>query len=215
MRTCVAVAEKDIGSALAACRSAKERGADLLEVRFDRMDHLPANLSPFKEIDLPKIATLRSVAQGGGYSGADEVKAEFLVRAVQAGFDHIDIELDSPLLAEIIRRAGSAKVIVSHHNFERTPDISAIVQMLVRCGSKGDVAKVAYHANTPGDVLSLVEAAKAYKETGNEFIAISMGERGAVTRACHERIGSSFTYASSESGRETAAGQIDLASLKA
>jgi shikimate dehydrogenase/3-dehydroquinate dehydratase type I len=214
MRTCVAVAEKDIGPALVACRSAKERGADLLEVRFDRMEHLPADLSPFRVIELPKIATLRSVGQGGSYSGADDVKVEFLVRAVQAGFDHIDIELDFPLLAETLRRAGNAKVIVSHHNFESTPEISAMVQMLVRCGSKGDVAKVAYHANGPGDVLSFVEAAKAYRETGNEFIAISMGERGAVTRACHERIGSSFTYASLESGRETAAGQIDLASLK-
>jgi len=48
MTICVSVAEASLEGALQAVLSAKERGAELAEVRFDRMPKLPENLSTLK-----------------------------------------------------------------------------------------------------------------------------------------------------------------------
>jgi shikimate dehydrogenase/3-dehydroquinate dehydratase type I len=215
VRTCVSVAEKDMESTLHACREAAEKGADMIEVRFDRMAALPEDLSPFRSFDRPLVATLRSTRHGGGFSGPDPVKLSFLKEAARAGFQYIDLELDFQLLTKAQREIKGAKFIISQHDHHKTPSPSIIVQTLVTCDSKGDVAKVAYHATNMEDVLNLVEAATLYSQTGNQFVAISMGERGSLTRACYDRMGAGFTYASLHRERPTAPGQLDLTTLKA
>ncbi|OPY32434.1 MAG: Shikimate dehydrogenase [Methanomassiliicoccales archaeon PtaU1.Bin124] len=214
MRVCVAVAEKDAASALKASEEGVAGGADLIEVRFDAMASLPDEVDQLAAAGVPTIATLRSRGQGGEWQGSDEEKLHFLQKAVRSGFAYVDLEHDFPLLSEAPRLLKGAKLIISYHDFERTPRTSAIVEAMVSMAAKGDIVKVAYRTNGPGDVLSLVEAAQAYSATENEFLAIGMGEIGGVTRALHDRIGSSFTYASLQPGKEVAPGQIDLASLK-
>jgi len=202
-------------STLAACREAVEKGADMIEVRFDRMAALPEDLTPFKAFEKPMVATLRTSRQGGGYSGPDAVKLSFLKEAARAGFQYIDLELDFPLLTKAQKEIKGAKFIISQHDHHKTPSPSLMVQALVTCAAKGDVAKVAYHATNMEDVLHLTEAAKLYSQTGNQFVAISMGERGSMTRACYENMGATFTYATLHKERPTAPGQIDLSALRA
>lgn len=187
----------------------------MVEVRFDMMDELPHDLTLFRSIPVPLIATLRSVTDGGKYSGDDEEKVKLLTMAADNGFAFIDSESVFKGSDVLKRTSGNTRLIVSYHDHERTPKVSDIVHILVSCSSKGDVAKVAFRANTFKDVLSLVEASKAYSETGKEFVAISMGEKGVVTRVLFERLGASFTYASLEKGREVAPGQMDVSTLKA
>ncbi|MCE5296914.1 MAG: shikimate dehydrogenase [Euryarchaeota archaeon] len=214
MKVCVSVAEKDVRSAVDACISAKERGADLIEVRFDHMDQVPMSLLGFGSVGVPMIATLRSVAEGGRYSGSDDGKVRFLAEAVKEGFSYVDVELGFASMADLSKAVGDGKMIVSYHDFERTPKTSDMVHLLVSCSAKGSLAKVAFQINRPKDVLALVEASRAYAETGNDFVAIGMGERGAVTRVLFERFGASFTYASMGAGKEVSPGQIDIGSMR-
>ncbi|MFA5312762.1 MAG: shikimate dehydrogenase [Methanomassiliicoccales archaeon] len=214
MKVCVSVAEKDVPSAVDACISAKEKGADLIEVRFDHMADLPRSISGFGQVGVPMVATLRSAAEGGGYSGPDEEKAQFLIDAVGKGFSYVDIEMGFALIPKVLKAVGDGKMIISYHDFERTPKTSDIVHILVSCSGKGGIAKVALQINRPKDVLALIDASRAYAETGNEFVAIGMGEKGAVTRVLFERFGASFTYASMGAGREVSPGQISIAEMK-
>ncbi|HEY3419513.1 MAG TPA: shikimate dehydrogenase [Methanomassiliicoccales archaeon] len=212
MQNCVSIIETGLDDAIEASRKAVGLGADLIEVRFDNFAQLPQDFSGFKEFQIPKIATLRSAAQGGNYKGSDENKLRFLVRAYNGAFDFIDLEDDFPLLHR--RDLDGIRIIVSSHIFDASPRLMTVVDRLVANGSKGDTPKVVYRAETLTDVASLVAAGKLYALAERKFALIGMGPLGSITRVCANRFGASLTYVSLEPGKEAAPGQIDLATMK-
>jgi shikimate dehydrogenase/3-dehydroquinate dehydratase type I len=212
MQHCVSIIETGLDEAIEASRRAVGMGADLIEIRFDHFAQLPKDFSGFKEFQIPKIATLRSVAQGGQYHGSDEQKMRFLVKAYNGAFDFIDLEDDFPLLHH--RDLNGIRTIVSSHVLDTSPRLMAVVDRLVANGSKGDTPKVVYRAETLTDVASLIAAGKLYSLAERKFALIGMGALGSITRVCANRFGASLTYVSLEPGKEAAPGQIDLATMK-
>jgi shikimate dehydrogenase/3-dehydroquinate dehydratase type I len=215
MRVCVSIVDAGPKDALASGLLAQERGADLIEFRFDKMARPPQDLTPFKKVTVPKIATLRTAAQGGGSELGDHDRLRFFQRAARAGFEYVDIEDGSPLLARTWRELRGVHVICSHHDWDGTPGVSAILEKLVSLASQGDVAKAAYTVRSVRGLHNLVTAGRLFAPTGDRFVLIGMGELGEVTRVLGERIGSWWSYASLEKGKEAAPGQLDLATLKA
>ena len=215
MKVCVSLAEQGIKEAVAAGLAAQERGADLLEVRFDLMAKLPEDLSLFRKLTLPRIATLRTTGQGGMCDLGDDDRLRFFRRALRIGFEYVDIEADSPIVRRLGRELKNAGIISSYHDFNGTPELSGILEALVTTASRGDVAKVAFQVNSVSDLARLHEAARLFSATGNHFVVIGMGALGEVTRVLPACFGSAFTYASLEKGREVAPGQLDVATLKA
>ena len=215
MRVCVSLVEKGVKEAVAAGLRAQELGADLIEVRFDRMDKLPEDLSPFRKLSVPKIATLRTVDQGGSSTHRDGERLRFFRRAVRIGFEYIDIELNSPLASQLgMEMRGDVKIICSHHDHDGTPRLSAIIDALVSTSSRGDVAKVAFKINSISDLARLVEATRLFSAAGERHIIIGMGPLGGVTRLLGKAFGNEHVYASLEEGKEAAPGQYDVATLK-
>ncbi len=214
MKACVAVAEKDVNEAVRSCLAAQERGADLVEVRFDLMDRLPEDLAPFKQVKVPKIATLRTADQGGRCALDDEARLRFFRRVVRGGFEHIDLEVSSSLMRRADHDLRGANVIASYHDFEKTPKVSKIVETLVSVASHGRLVKAAFMVRSVSDLHDLVSAAKLFSQTQHKFILLGMGELGEVTRLLSDRMGCEFTYAALERGKETAPGQMDIATLK-
>ncbi len=212
MQHCVSIIETGLDEAIEASRKAVGMGADLIEIRFDYFTQLPRDFSRFKEFQIPKIATLRSVTQGGKYTGKDDIKLKFLVRAYNGAFDFIDMEDDFPLLHH--RDLDGIRIIVSSHLFDSSPRMMTVVDRLVANGSKGDTPKVVYKTETLTDVASLVSAGKLYSLAERKFALIGMGPLGSITRVCANRFGASLTYVSLEAGKEAAPGQIDLATMK-
>ncbi|MGD0816786.1 MAG: shikimate dehydrogenase [Methanomassiliicoccales archaeon] len=212
MQHCVSIVETGLDKAIEASRKAISMGADLIEVRFDHFAQLPKEFTRFKEFQIPKIATLRSVAQGGKYKDSDEQKLKFLIKAYNGAFDFIDVEDDFPLMHH--RDLDGIRIIVSSHVFDSSPRLMAVVDRLVANGSKGDTPKVVYKADTITDVESLVEAGKLFSLAERKFALIGMGPMGSITRACANRFGATLTYVSLEPGKEAAPGQIDLATMK-
>lgn len=211
-RTCAAISEADAASALAVAKEAMARGAECLEFRFDAMSTLPEDLTPFQQLEVRKIATLRERDQGGGWEGTEERKWEFLSRAAKAGFD-IDLELGHPLVgrAHLLR---PAKVIVSYHDHRMTPQVAKVIEVLVECASRSDMAKAAFNVRTMHDLAQLVEAVHWFALSRERYTVIGMGELGMVTRALAHRLGSALSYASVRAGKETAPGQLDLETAK-
>lgn len=213
-RICVSINELTLGSALAAARSAVEKGAELIEVRFDLMSELPNDLTEFTSINIPKIATLRASAQGGKYTGSEADRTTFLRKAIRAGFGYIDLEDDSELLLKAYETFEGASIIASHHDLERTPSASSMVETLVKEVARADVAKAAYMVSSVSDVLNLVQAGKTFSAAGREFALMGMGPTGEITRVCADRMGCAFAYAALEPGKEAAPGQLDLMTMK-
>ena len=211
-RTCVAISEADAASALAVAQDALARGAECLEFRFDAMQTLPDDLSAFASLDVRRIATLREKDQGGAWDGPMEKKWEFLWRAAEAGFD-IDLELGHPLISRT-HLLKPSKIIVSYHDTKKTPVTARIIESLVECSARSDMAKVAYNVRTMHDLAQLVEATMYFSLTRERYTVIGMGELGAVTRVMAHRLGSYLAYAAPAAGRETAPGQLDMETMK-
>ncbi|MCG7844346.1 MAG: shikimate dehydrogenase [Methanomassiliicoccales archaeon] len=211
-RICVAISEADEASALAVAKEAIAKGAECLEFRFDAMEHLPDDLAPFMELPGRRIATVREREQGGGWEGTIEKKWEFLWRAAQAGFD-VDLEFGHPLVrrAHLLR---PSKVIISYHDLKKTPSVGRVIETLVECAARADMAKAAFTVRTMKDLAQIVEGAYWFNLSRERFTIIGMGELGTVTRVLAHRLGSTLTYASSGTGKETAPGQLDLETMK-
>jgi len=214
MKICISIAEKTLEEALAVSKRAADKSPDLIEVRFDHISPLPDDLTGFRKITVPKIATLRSVSQGGKFTGSDREKSVLLRRAVKAGFNVVDIESDSSLLTRSLREFRGAEIICSYHDLQLTPETARIVEILVSNAARGDVTKAAFKVNSIHDILSIVEAAIVFSSTGEEFILIGMGELGEITRVRADRMRCAFTYASLEPGKEASPGQIDFDTLR-
>ena len=200
----VAITEQTTDRALAAIDKALAV-ADLAEVRLDLMD----------EFDLTRLAgyhpkrtivTARAKREGGKWRGSEAARTRTLDAAIKAGVAYIDVELDS--VHAITERSGT-KVIVSFHDFEKTPDdLPSIVMRMATSGA--DVVKVVCMANDQGDnlkLLSLLE--KPYIPT----IALAMGERGVPSRVLAGKLGGFLTFTSLGADRGSAPGQPTVGDL--
>lgn len=213
MRICVSIIESNIEGALASAKRALRAGADLLEIRFDHMNELPRDLSPFRTIPAPKIATLRPVDHGGKWNGDEDGRLSFLKRAMEH-FQMVDVELGTEV-AERINPPARIRVICSYHDFRSTPSPQRIVSLLEAARDLGDVPKAAFMVNGPEDLLHLEEASRL--EDGDreeEKVLLGMGDLGSITRMRADLLGSAFTYASLSEGLEAAPGQIDIETMK-
>jgi 3-dehydroquinate dehydratase-1 len=185
-------------------REAEKKGADAVEVRMDLYD---GEIVDIEKSELPVIATNRPEWEGGGFSGSEKDRIEKLKEATSYA-DAVDIELEAKdFHGEIIEEAekNDAEVIVSSHDFSKTPKKEEMIETLEKAGGIGDVAKIAVKAEESSDSLRLLEAAE---EADTEVAAMAMGGPGSYTRIVSPIHGSKITYASL--GEKTAPGQLSV-----
>jgi len=157
--------------------------------------------------------TLIAACRPGGRS--DEERKRFLMRAIASGAAFVDVEIESETTyrEEIVAEARShgCRVIVSHHDYERTPGRSALEACVSACFEAGaDIAKIACMVSSDRENARLL----ALLDTHRKIVVVGMGEKGRVTRILAPLLGSPFTYASLSQGKETADGQIDKETLE-
>ncbi len=155
--------------------------------------------------------------EGGRFAGTEAERIRVLTEA--AGYsDYVSIELrtEKKLRDAFVKDASKkgAKVIVSCHDFEKTPDSKEIGKILKEEESAGaDVAKIAFLARDYADVLRTMEPLLD-KRRKIPVIAISVGEYGRISRILGPLLGSYMTFASPAKGRESAPGQLSVDELK-
>jgi len=178
-----------------------ERGAELVEFRLDWLSRPPDLPRLLEGRPTPCVITCRRQSDRGRWRGSEEQRQALLRAAIVAGVEYVDIEDD---VAGSIRRYGSTKRIVSHHNFEETPEeLEEIHERL--CKLDPDIVKLVTMANTPSDAVRLLQLVKDAKVP---TIAFCMGELGLFSRILCGKYGAPFTYASFSSERELAPGQV-------
>ncbi|MFH0799264.1 MAG: type I 3-dehydroquinate dehydratase [Pseudomonadota bacterium] len=184
------------------------RDAELAEIRLDKVGLSDEEINKLFSLPLKTIATCRP-------SALSSVKRmERLKKAIYAGAHYIDIELEASnsYKAELLRAARNhgCKVIISHHDNDKTPGRTCLKSIVDRCFDSGaDIAKVACFSRSRADnarILSL------YDDDRN-IIALGLGSIGQFTRVAAILLGAPFTYASPAKGMETAAGQLDKKTL--
>lgn len=194
-------------------RARAASAADAIEFR---MDHATDPLTQLASYDhqLPLIATNRAAWEGGDAADTGRIAA-LETAAEHPAVGAVDIELDSVEEGEgealrDIARTNDTAVIVSWHDFERTPPRDVLTSRLATAAEWGDIGKLSVTANTPEDVLDLLSVTLDQSQAGNSVATMSMGHAGRHSRVIAPLYGSRIGYAPIDASEATAPGQFEL-----
>jgi 3-dehydroquinate dehydratase-1 len=193
---------------------ARDEGADLLEWRLD-VTRDPEVETVLPQSPLPVIATVRSVEQGGHFSGTRQEQLRLLIRAATSGSSYVDWEFrpSEPLPDEL--SVMRERVILSYHDFEQTPaerELESLFDQMA--ASSTGVVKVVTLAQRMEDNISSLNLIGRGRNRGIEVVAFCLGPLGRISRLACLLMGGAFTYAALESGAEAAPGQLTLAKMR-
>ncbi len=190
-----------------------------LEFRLDYLAKPAAAFPALKAFiaahtELTAIATCRLTPHGGKYSGTPALELDLLTQAAQAGFQIVDLELESAealkhAALQALRETGTA-LMVSYHNFKETKDLDAVYQRMLPFTP--DFVKIVPTAKTLADNVSLMRFIERVSDEAS-VIGICMGDAGVISRVLGVRAGSVFTFAAATAGEETGPGQIAARTL--
>ncbi|SMC99426.1 3-dehydroquinate dehydratase [Desulfocicer vacuolatum DSM 3385] len=203
---------------------------DLLEWRVDALNtvedgkEVMTTLSHLRNVmeEVPLIFTCRIDVEGGMglISRHRDARLDIICRAMETGLvDIVDIELcnDETFIKTIRHGAdkNGVKLILSSHDFEKTPDESVILNRLGRAQDLGaDIAKLAAMPTGYQDVLLLLSATLKARTDFLKIpmITISMEKMGLISRLAGGLFGSDVTFAMGDSA--SAPGQIPIQDLR-
>jgi 3-dehydroquinate dehydratase-1 len=168
-------------------------GVDILEIRLDLLGTDIPSLCLFvdkikKFTSFPCIATVRQTDEN------KDIRLD-IFKSVIPFVDAIDIEIGSSIARQVITHAQAKTIIVSEHDFEKTPDLSHLEGMVAKAESLGaNIVKIATMAKHQHDVVRLMEFTAACAAHAKNVVTIAMGEHGNITRVLAPVFGSLFTY---------------------
>jgi 3-dehydroquinate dehydratase I len=167
------------------------KGIDLLEARLDHLEGLPLPSS----WPLPVIATARHPSEGGAGGLSASRRRELLLGALPWA-SALDIELRSAgTMASLIAETHSAgrTVILSHHDFRKTPGATTLRDLARRAESEGaDLFKVAVTLRDRADLLRLLDFQSSALPI--PVAAMGMGTAGRFSRIVLAGFGSPLCY---------------------
>ena len=190
--------------------------ADIIEWRADFLPKeailqvAPAIFEKFAGREL--VFTLRTRAEGGQIELSSEEYVQMIKEVVQLYQpDYIDFEYFN--YKDVFdQMLDFPNLVLSYHNFQETPEnLMEILSELTSLNPK--IVKIAVMANTEQDVLDLMNFTRGFKTLNpeQEYVTISMGKVGKVSRITSDVTGSSWSFASLDEA--SAPGQISLSSM--
>ena len=185
---------------------------DLFEVRIDLVGAGWRDVAA--KLTKPWIACNRRKEEGGGWRGGEVDRVKELLSALELKPVIVDLELATENLVEIVPQVKKqAKCLLSYHDFEGTPPLGELVGIVRRQMKAGaDIGKVVTTATKFEDNLTALQLIADFRQA--RVVSFAMGPLGSVSRVLCPLVGGDFTYASIETGKESAAGQITVRDLR-
>lgn len=169
--------------------------------------------------DIALLTTFRTDKEGGNLPLSEKEYFKVCDSVLAGRFtDGLDVERfhDENSVKRMVSTAHDQKVLVvmSNHDFDKTPDQSEIINRLVKMEKIGaDVAKIAVTPNSVDDVLTLLSATNIARAVLNiPVITMSMGNLGKISRVSGDIFGSCLSFATVQEA--SAPGQIKLESVR-
>jgi len=191
---------------------------DWLELRVDNFfpKHISKLLKAAHCLRIPPIVTIRHTSEGGMAKGMTTPRRRTLFTAFLTVAGLFDIELrQARAMAPVLAQAREAHVgvILSYHNFHRTPPARQLRDLACKAQDAGaNIFKVATLANDPRDLATLIQFLANEKST-MPIAAMGMGRFGKISRLVLAEAGSCLNYGFI--GKPNASGQWPVALLKA
>lgn len=201
---------------------------DVVEWRVDFFDQVE-NIEQVKKAlvvirtflpKTPLIFTFRSHKEGGNKEISTSFYFELNKTIVETGMiDIIDVELfnDENEVKGLIEvaHAKNVYVIISNHDFHKTPGKEEIISRLRKAQELGgDLPKIAVMPTNTADVLTLLDATNTMNEqyADRPFITMSMAGKGVISRLSGELFGSALTFGAAK--KASAPGQVAVNELR-
>lgn len=195
-----------------------ELRADFLPSTFLQERKAQSQMQEFllflKERSLKAIFTLRRPFDGGQFQGGEEEALRWYQKAVEWGFDWID--LDESLFHDAVfvssiqqwKKSDSLQIIRSRHDFGGIP--ADLTDWIISVVNEGFLPKMALAIPNVETLITFFQKASQLKEVSKVFLG--MGALGLVTRVLTKKVGSLWSYSSfSTEGKRL--GQIDPVTL--
>jgi len=183
---------------------------DLCELRLDRLKLKDVELKKVFSAGKNTIATFRPCERA-----KESERLKKLKTAIDMGADYVDVEVDS---TDSFKKAifdyaakNKCKVIVSYHNYDKTPlkeELDHIVEWCKSCSPH--IIKIACRSRSDKDNARLL----GLLDCDLKMVVIGMGGKGKITRIVAPKLGSFCTYVSYSDKTKTAPGQMTKEELE-
>ena len=190
--------------------------ADYAELRLDflKPNQIPFCLTLSKKYLNRCICTIRSTAEGGRFQGTEKERISILKLISEFEPYLLDVEYytlrKNQGLQKYLKRTGT-DIIVSWHDFIKTPSEKTLRAMLQRMSKFSNNIKIITTAKTIGDTIRVLSLYKSQAKKIN-LISFAMGDYGRMSRILCIKLGSPYTYVSL--GKPVAPGQFSLKEMK-
>lgn len=169
---------------------------DIAEVRLDEIGVFPGWMESCRKIEAtgrPVMLTLRSTKDGGKCGRSREERRALLAQATACA-SLIDVEHNSDSPAELkpaIQAAGKI-LLVSYHDFARTPPRDFLEKVIAEASPHASAVKIATMVNSDADLATLDAVLSEPRKI--PLCLIGMGAKGTRTRTDYPALGSCLTY---------------------
>ncbi len=226
-KVCVPITGRNREMILEQAKNIASLSIEVVEWRADYADFIKEKqqvvkvLGELRDILEGKILlfTFRSIREGGEQelSAEQYLKLNAFVAETKL-IDMIDLELYTECnnLEETITQIhkSGCKVIMSNHDFKKTPDETELLERLNKMDQVGaDILKIAVMPEKPMDVITLLSATcKAKEQLSKPVVTMSMDKLGVISRLTGEVFGSAMTFGTV--GEASAPGQVPVKELE-
>ncbi len=217
-RVCVSVAHNSSPEVLEIAKRI-EPLADVIELRLDWLEKI--ELSKLLEtIKKPLLFTNRPTWEGGKFSGHESKRIQPLLASIWLEKGYVDLELKAPAdsLYQLMdaKARSSTKLIMSSHDFEKTPPRQELLDTMQEMIDKGaDIGKIVTTARNYHDVLRVLNLQETAAVLEFPLIAFCMGRPGVISRLATMELGGYMTYCAADENMATAPGQLSVRKLRA
>lgn len=212
MNVCISIAPRSMEEAIQKLKASGAK-SNLVEVRIDGIKDI--DFSTLLRKPRPRvIITNRRTSEGGFFRGSPAEQWNIFSQAMSCDAEYVDVEMSwgNRFIEELLARKSRTKIIVSYHNFLKTPrNLNALYEKMRGTGAQ--IIKIATMAGEIGDNKRIFDLVRRAREDHQKVIALCMGERGQISRVLSPKVGGFLTYASLTAAEVTAPGQLTVDDL--
>ena len=218
MKICTPIQEKTQSVTLKKLKTLKGK-VDLAEVWLDQIKDLDLK-SLIKKAPLPLVLVCKKPSEKGAFRGSDADLTAILQNSCKLGAKYVDIPLSGLKIKDsglrrVIRNKKHTKIIISHHDFKKTPSLSWMLKTANEMKKRGaDIVKIAVTARSLEDAFTVISLAQILQSEKIPHILIAMGKKGILTRIITPFLGGTIMFAPLKTSKFTASGQLTVAELK-
>ncbi len=179
--------------------------AEVLEFRVDEMpdktEAIASMAERCQEVGKHALFTVRMPEEGGKNKLSSETRLEAFDQ-IRSGIDGVacffDIEVaslaDNRFKKLALALSENHRVILSQHDFDKTPDINWETLREAQAEIPNSIIKLAYRLHTGLDLGKLCNGVTDMRNSGSLVAAMGMGELGPISRVTLASLGSVLNY---------------------